>query len=403
MFFQAFTDVGPKEILDIAVVALLAYGVILWMKRAKAGLALAGIVILGAVYLATQQLGLQLTAWILQGFFAAFLILLVVLFQRDLRQLFERIAIWSLQRHAGAPTSDETVLSTVEALTTLARHKQGALMVLPGKDPLDRHLEGGVDLDGKLSAPLLLSLFDPTSPGHDGAAVMEGDAITRFSVHLPLSRDFDQLGQRGTRHSAALGLAERTDALCLVVSEERGEISVARDGVLRTVQGAEELEAEIEGFLKTRRKPNAEPHAFRSFLTRNWPERAGAVALALALWVIFISGGQGVQQVRMAAVLVDNVPAGFEVTAVEPSEVEVTLSGPRREFYLLDQTKVEVRLDGFLVGLGRRNFQVRPNDVRHPDSLTVSTLNPETVAVSVSRVNNQDQPSASPPGAGAGR
>lgn len=267
-------------------------------------------------------------------------------------------------------------------------------MVLPGKDPLDRHLEGGVDLDGKLSTPLLLSLFDPASTGHDGAVVMEGDTITRFSVHLPLSRDFDQLGQRGTRHGAALGLAERTDALCLVVSEERGEISVARDGELRTVQGAEELEAEIERFLKAKRKPQAEPHAFRAFLTRNWGERAAAVALALGLWGVFVSGGQGIQQVRMAPVLVDNVPAGLEVTAVEPNEVAVTLSGPRREFYLLDQTEVEVRVDGFLAGLGRKTFQLRPDDVRHPDSLTVSGLTPETVTVRVARLGEQDQPPA---------
>lgn len=398
MLLQVLTDIGPREILDIALVALLAYGFILWMKRAKAGLALAGLLILGSVYLATRELGLQLAAWILQGFFAAFLILLVVLFQRDLRQLFERIAVWSLQRNAGAPSSDETVLNIVEALTNMARHKHGALVVLPGKDPLDRHLEGGVELDGRLSSPLLLSLFDPTSAGHDGALIVEGDIATRFSVHLPLSRDFEQLGQRGTRHSAALGLAERTDALCIVVSEERGEISIARDGMLRTVQGGEELETEIEQFLKAKRPPHAERRALRTFLTANWIERAAAVGLALGLWVIFVSGGQGVRQVRTATVLMDNIPPGFEVTSIEPKEVEVTLSGPRRDFYLLDQADIEVRVDGFLVGLGRRSFRIRPDDVRHPDSLSVVALNAQTVELTVSRPDTAEEkkPAAGP-------
>jgi uncharacterized protein (TIGR00159 family) len=391
VLLQVFNDIGARELLDIALVALLAYGVILWMKRAKAGLAMAGILILGSVYLATRELGLQLAAWILQGFFAAFLILLVVLFQRDLRQLFERIAVWSLQRNAGAPSSDETVLTIVEALTTLARHKHGALVVLPGRDPLDRHLEGGVALDGRLSAPLLLSLFDPASAGHDGALIVEGDIATRFAVHLPLSRDFDQLGQRGTRHSAALGLAERTDSLCIVVSEERGDISIARDGALRPVPGAEELESELEQFLKSKRPPHAERRVLWSFLAKNWIEKAAAVGLALGLWVIFVSGSQGVREARMAPVLFDNIPSGFEVTNVEPKEVEVTLSGPRREFYVIDQTDVEVRVDGFLVGLGRRSFRIRLDDVRHPDSLTVVAWNPQTVELTVNRLSPEAQ------------
>jgi len=134
---QVFTDLGPKEILDITLVALFVYGVIIWMKRAKAGLALVGILILGGVYLAARGIELQLTAWILQGFFAVVLIMLVVLFQRDLRQLFERIAVWSLRRNTDSAPSNETVLCLVEALSTLARHKHGALVVLPGKDPLD--------------------------------------------------------------------------------------------------------------------------------------------------------------------------------------------------------------------------------------------------------------------------
>jgi uncharacterized protein (TIGR00159 family) len=397
VLLQVFTNVGPKDILDIALVALLAYGVILWIKRANAGLALAGILMLGGIYLATREFGLQLTAWILQGFFAAFLIMLVVLFQRDLRQLFERIAVWSLQRNAGAPTSNETVLSIVEALTTLARHKHGALVVLPGKDPVDRHIEGGVELDGHLSSPLLLSLFDPTSAGHDGALIVEGDTIPRFSVHLPLSRDFEQLGERGTRHSAALGLAERTDAMCLVVSEERGEISIARDGILRSVESPEDLEAELERFLKAKREPHAERRALRLFLTTNWIEKAAAVAVALGLWVIFISAGQGVRQVRTAAVLLDNVPAGFEVTTIEPNEVEVTLSGPRRDFYMLDQAAVEVRVDGFLVGLGRKSFRLRHDDVRHPETLTVLALHPEVVELTVNRVNVERQEPATKP------
>jgi hypothetical protein len=309
--------------------------------------------------------------------------MLVVLFQRELRQLFERIALWSLRRKARSATSNETVLCLVEALSTLARRNHGALVVLPGKDPLDRHVQGGVDLGGRVSSPLLMSLFDPDSVGHDGALIVEGDTVTRFSVHLPLSRDFEQLGQLGTRHSAALGLAERTDALCLVVSEERGEISIAKDDLLRLLRSPEELETELQRFVQAQRDPDAQRPRLWSILTANWGEKIAAAGLALGFWVIFISGSQGVRQQHAVPVLVDNLPPGFELSSVEPKEVQVTLAGPRREFYVLAPGALEVRIDGFLAGLGRKTFPIGPFNVRHPEGLTVSDVTPSIVQLVV--------------------
>lgn len=397
---EILTDLGFKEVFDILLVALFSYGIILWIKRAKAGLAFMGILMLGGFYFVAREAGLQLTAFILQGFFALILIMLVVLFQRDLRQLFERIAVWGLRRNTGSTASNETVLSLVEALSTLARRKHGALVVLPGKDPLHSHVEGGVELGGRVSSPLLMSLFDPDSMGHDGALIVEGDAVTRFSVHLPLSRNFEQLGQRGTRHAAALGLAERADALCIVVSEERGEISIARDHGLRLLRTSDELKTEIEQFIQMKRDPHAGRRTPWSVLTANWVEKIAAAGLALGLWVIFISGGQGVRQQRPASVLVDNLPPGFEITSVEPKEVQVTISGPRREFYVLAPGALEVRIDGFLAGLGRRTFPIGPLDVRHPEGLTVLDVTPPTVELVVTRTGEgADAEEAAPPGA----
>jgi len=204
-------------------------------------------------------------------------------------------------------------------------------------------------------------------------------------VHLPLSRNFDQLGQRGTRHGAALGLAERADALCIVVSEERGEISVARDHELRLLQTPDELKTEIEQFVQAMRDPDAQRPGLWSLLTANWVEKIAAAGLTLGLWVIFISGGQGVRQQHAVPVLVDNLPPGFEISSVEPKEVQVTLSGPRREFYVLAPGALEVRVDGFLAGLGRKTFPIAPLNVRHPEGLTVLEVAPATVELVVTR------------------
>src|SRR5262249_56151173 len=109
----------------------------------------------------------------------------------------------------------------------------GALFVLPRPEPIEGHVGGAIPLGGRISEPLLLSIFDASSPGHDGAVILRGSQLERFAVHLPLSVNRAALGAGGTRHAAALGLSERCDATCIVVSEERGTVSVARDGAIR--------------------------------------------------------------------------------------------------------------------------------------------------------------------------
>ncbi|MDH3214213.1 MAG: DNA integrity scanning protein DisA nucleotide-binding domain protein, partial [Myxococcales bacterium] len=229
---ETLLSIRVAELVDLAVVWIMVWAVIAWLRTAPARLALAGLGILVAVYLVASQLGLVLTTWILQSFAAVAVLVAVVVFQEDLRRLFEQIAAFGLRRRL-PQTGPDTVDTLARTIANLAEHRRGALLVIPGREPVDRHVEGGLALDARITEPLLLSLFDPHSAGHDGAVIVVGDRLTRFAVHLPLSTDHAQLGQRGTRHAAALGLAERTDALCLAVSEERGTVSVASDGHLR--------------------------------------------------------------------------------------------------------------------------------------------------------------------------
>ena len=228
-------DVGLLDVVDIGVVAVLAWLGLRLVRRTRARPALLGLATLGAIYLAARQLGLALTAAIFQAFFAVLVLVLVVVFQDDLRRIFEQVGAWVSRRRGEEPSGGPNEV-LVRSAELLAAARTGALIVVPGREPIDRHLEGGVELDGRLSEPLLLSLFDASSPGHDGAVVLVHDRVTRFAVHLPLSTDREQLAGVGTRHAAALGLSERTDALCIVVSEERGTISLAVGGRLRLIE-----------------------------------------------------------------------------------------------------------------------------------------------------------------------
>ncbi len=287
-----FMQVGLTDIIDIAFVTILLYTAIVWFKRTRATLVFVGIFILGAIYIFARQLDLQLTTYILQGFFAIFLIIIVVIFQEELRQVFERIALWGLGRKDTHAVHSEAVDIIVGTLADLAKEKIGALIVLPGAQPIDRHINGGIEMGGKLSEPLLKSIFDPNSAGHDGAIIVEKDRISRFAVQLPLSKDFKQLGKVGTRHSAALGLAELSDALCLVVSEERGRISIAEDGKLREIGNFQELGSLVQDFLKAKFPTQDPRRASVQFLRSNWIEKAVSITLAIALWYVFIPGSK---------------------------------------------------------------------------------------------------------------
>jgi uncharacterized protein (TIGR00159 family) len=369
---------------DIALVAALLWSAFVWLRRTRARWALLGIVILGAGYLLARQLSLTLTTWVLQGSVFVFLIVLVVAFQEDLRRLVELIAVRGLRRRARPPTPEATD-TLIRCIAQLAADRTGALIVLAGREPLDRHVAGGIQVDAELSEPLLLSIFDGHSPGHDGAVIVSGDRVHRFGVHLPLSTNHAQVGQGGTRHAAALGLAERTDALCLAVSEERGVTSVATEGALRGLYQPEELAIEIHRFVE-RVTPAKRPARARLFaLLRHWPGAVGAFAAAALLWLLVVPGSGVVRAVRSVPVVVENLPEGFVLEDVEPGEVEVTFSGPRRALVLGDLDAIEVRVDALLVQLGRRTFQVTPDLVTHPDGFQVHEVNPNRVRLSVAK------------------
>ena len=385
--FSFFMQVGLTDIIDIAFVTSLLYTAIVWFKRTRATLVFVGIFILGGIYIFARQLDLQLTTYILQGFFAIFLIIIVVIFQEELRQIFERIALWGLGRKDTHAVQSEAVDIIVGTLADLAKERIGALIVLPGSQPIDRHINGGIEMGGKLSEPLLKSIFDPNSAGHDGAIIVEKDKISRFAVQLPLSKDFKQLGKVGTRHSAALGLAELSDALCLVVSEERGRISIAEDGKLREIGNFQELGSLVQDFLKAK-FPTQDPRkASVQFLRSNWLEKAVSITLAIALWYVFIPGSKILEVTYQIPVEVEHLPANLTLESVEPPNISVTFGALNRAFYLFEPQKLEASIDASLAALGRRTFRVSEENLTYPKNLTVKGLSPTKIKISVKKRN----------------
>ena len=352
-------------------------------------MALLGLAFLGVFYhLIAQQFKLQLTTWILQGFFAALVVVVVVVFQDDLRRLFEQIATLSLRRKA--PRPDPSCLGTLtRGLYQLAAKRCGALVVLPGRESIERHfLQHGVPLDAEISEELLDSLFDPGSAGHDGALVMQNNRVKEFGVHLPLSENRDELKGGGTRHAAALGLAERSDALCLVVSEERGTIGIAARGELEIMGDRTapirpgDLTDKIQEHLRQTGTEVKERRIEWRLVGRRLVEGLLSFALALGAWLVFVPVEKAVLQVRVD---VEKVPEGYALMDIDPEVVEIAVAGPRRAMLLASAADFQIVIDADLVRLQRRTFEVSAQSVRHATGLEIKSIKPEKVKLTVQK------------------
>jgi diadenylate cyclase len=375
------------EAADIVIVTVTVFVLLRILRTSRARLALAGMSVVGLVDLAARQIGLPLTAWFFQGLFLVSAVVLVLAFQDDLKRFFERLAVLGFRRRP-SPPGEGPLEDVVRASFGLAAARRGALIVLPGRDPLDTLLEGGFPLGGSVSEPLLLSLFDPHSPGHDGAAIVESSRVRRFAVHLPLSSDFAQIGSHGTRHAAALGLSERSDALCIVVSEEHGTVGVARTRSLVRAEDPDALRRALRAFVdETRPRPAALPSAKR--LLARLREWGVAGAIAAGLWLLVVPGSELSETTLSAPVEVGNLPAGYALDSVTPASVKVTVTGVRRRLFVLHPSDVTVSVDALLAQLGRRTFELTPDSVRAPRGVTVMAVEPGHVVLGL-RAPEQD-------------
>ncbi len=241
----------PLAILDIVLVALLFYGVYTLIKDTKAIRMVIGIILVAAVFVVGQLLNLIALTWLLK-YFAAFIVVAIpIIFQPELRRAFEKLGRpGKIRRFRLLPQreTDRVVEIIADSVTVLIKNKIGGLIVLRRTTGLADHMERGTVLNATLSRELLLNLLFPNSPLHDGAVLIGGNQVLAAGVILPLS-ERDTSYQLGTRHKAALGISEETDAAAVVVSEERGEISLAVNGKIETITDATQLAMRLKELL----------------------------------------------------------------------------------------------------------------------------------------------------------
>jgi len=240
------------DIVDILVVAIVVYFALRLIRGTRAEQMLIGLAVLFVVYKMARAFNLLTVEWIFSQFFSAFIVIFVVLFQNEIRRGLMHVAVnpWSPAPHS--------VEDMVEALLTssqsLVRRKWGGTIVLERETGLKHLMESGVNMEAPLTPDVIQTIFCPYAPLHDGAIIVKngshGVCITSARVLLPLAQANSLPGGFGTRHRSAVGVTEESDALVLVISEERGEIHIAREGILTPALKADVLRIELLRHLK---------------------------------------------------------------------------------------------------------------------------------------------------------
>ena len=369
-----------QDVIDILFLTLVAYHLYLWFWGTKAFKALVGLLVLGVVFTVARYWGLFLTTWVFQIFWQVLIVMLIILFQSEIRQVLERVNPLKVIGLRAFSKGEDWMPDFVRGVFSLGERRIGALIILERTDRVEELVTEGMQLDGEASSQLLMSIFQKESPLHDGAMLIQGGRIAKVACYLPLSTANGLPKEWGTRHRAALGLSEHSDAWVVVISEERGEISLARDGQMIHVEDPKHLSQLLIEAVTTRKLPEMNwVGRIRSFATHRWLVKVGTLGLVSLLWLL-LAGQQDFEVSLRVPLEIKNLPEKTEIIEPMKPEVNITVRGLRKDASTLTEKNVRVELDLSSARFGNRIFRIARDQVVLPnDRIYVVNIRPPQV------------------------
>ena len=240
---------GPWSVLDILIISFIIYHVLLLIRGTRAAQMLGGILIIVAAFLLSSIMPLTTLNWVMNKFYSSFIIILIIIFQDDIRHVLSRMGKKPFIPGSESISSQHILDEIIRAATALASRRIGALIVLERNIILSRYINFGIPLESKISKEILLSIFHTSSPIHDGAVIVQRGRISAAGCFLPLTRKENVDPNMGTRHRAAIGISQETDAVVVLVSEEGGSISMAVDGAISQKMDPKTLRRQLRALM----------------------------------------------------------------------------------------------------------------------------------------------------------
>ena len=368
-----------QDLVDIGLVSFILFRLYVLFRGTHVIRVIVVIGLLWVLQRFSMAAGLIVTSWAFQGIIAAAALVIIVVFRSEIRIVLQAKSLRTLLWGGGQKTLSTPVEIIADAVFEMARKKTGALLVLPGRDDLYELTQGGILLDGRLSREMLLSIFWEGNPVHDGAAVIAGDRIVNVGVILPLTRREDLPSHYGTRHRAAAGLAEASDAVVVVVSEERGEVLTVRGDRLAPVGTPEALADRL------RRRIGPMGGGSDSRLHGRVEMVAAALVSILfvtGVWFSFSRGLEALATIEVAVEYMNRDPA-MELVETSTNTVSLDLSGSGPLIKALRPEQVKVRLDLADAVAGRNVFAVAADNILLPPGVRLKKITPAEVEVTM--------------------
>jgi diadenylate cyclase len=372
-----FTNFRVQDVLDILFLTVLAYYLFLWFRGTKAFNALVGLLALAVVYTLAQTWGLFMTTWVFHIFWQVLVLLIIILFQSEIRQVLERVdplQAFGLRKRA---KPGKWLQSFSEGVFSLTERRIGALLIIERNDRVEQWITRGQDLQGDPTREVLMTVFEKESPLHDGAAVIRDGRITLVASYLPLSTDENLPKEWGTRHRAAMGLCEKCDALVVVVSEERGQVTLMERKKALPAASSEQLSRLLQETIRPVSPVKMTwKQRLKSLLFHEWKAKAGTLALVLFLWLL-LAGQQNFEVALTVPVEVKNVPARMEVVEPVNPKVRIRVRGLRKDAGTLTDKNVHVELDLSAAAAGGTFFTITREDILLPkEGVSIVSIEP---------------------------
>jgi diadenylate cyclase len=378
-----------QDALDILILTYIFYHLYLWLRKKKALRMVVAILALPLFYIFARWVDLPLSVWGLQNLWPVILIVLVVIFQEEIREVLGNVNFLTFFFGRSERLTSKTVDKIVEAAFQMANKRIGGLIVLERGDNLDELIHEKTSLDAEINEDILISIFNSQSPLHDGAVIIQGGRIRYAAALLPLSKSTSLPKEWGTRHRAGVGITEVSDGECIIISEERGEVLFASQGKVEKKDGKEDLKislADLSPMGDIKDKERTWPKKFFEDI----PIKVLFLFLVCLLWVFVIGIRQGEVSFNIP-IEYYSIPQNLVIAGEPPKEVNVRLKGSQRLLSSIKPDQIRVRIDLSNAHKGINQISLSETNINTGPGISVTNFYPRNLRLQISSISNTNK------------
>ncbi|MGA1843975.1 MAG: diadenylate cyclase [bacterium] len=385
------TNLTWMDFVDIMLITFVVYQLFILFHRTKGFRILIGLAFLAIIYIMVRSWGLFLSTWVFQVFWQAFIILIIIVFQPEIREVLEKVNLLNFLQGKKNHSSDTSKIEAVSrAVFSMAERRIGAIIVFKQKDDLKDLIRGSIQFDGEISEPILLSIFQKSSSIHDGAILIDGGRIKTVAGYLPMTERENLPNHYGSRHRACLGLSEKSDAFIIVVSEETGDVSVVQHEKIRKIKDMRLLYSLIQEHSAQRRKEKDSliKSFFSTLFIQDWPKKATAFLLVFVLWAS-LAGQQNYSENLLVPIEYTRIPTTMELVS-PPKSAKIFIKGLRKLVSSLKAEDLRIELDVSLSQWGRRTYYISEEEINLPAGIQLEYIDPSVLRLDF-RIKNASE------------